>query len=112
MGSERVLPTRKRKLKQGLIRVSPLVWKTLDRGRGKISWDDWLRYLLGLPDKKGYEQRCVEGMLETTTGLFILKLPDSTWEEIEVLMHKVSAQVAFNKNLSRPNKPIRMRELR
>ena len=112
MASERKLPNRRRRLKGKIIRVSHDVWKTLDRGRGKTSWDNWLRYVMGLPDKKGFEQRCVEGMLETTTGLFILKLPETSWEALDLLMHKVAAQIAFNKNLKQPSKPIRMREIR
>ena len=114
MASEaRKLPNRRRPKSKGrLIRVSHHVYDALNIGRDELSWDDWLRWLFGLPDKKGVRQPMVEGLLEATSGQFFLRMPDTSWEDLNGLVKKVAAQIALNKNMPRPEKPIRMREIR
>src|SRR3990167_4237511 len=81
---ERKLRSRRKLFSKGkAIRVSDLVYKTLDDSRRELSWDQHLRKLLGLPDRSGTEQPLVEGMLEVLTGKFFLKTPDKDWATLE-----------------------------
>lgn len=109
---ERKLPTRKRKAKKGKsIRVSDLVFETLDKTRRGKSWDSLFRKLLGLPDRAGNDQILVEGMLEVTTGKFFLKLQDSTWDQLEEDAYEVAIINAAKQKSKRVARPIKMREL-
>lgn len=110
--AERKLPARKRKFSKGsAIRVSDLVYANLDKGRRGRSWDSFFRKLFGLPDRLGNEQPLCEGMLETTTGLFLLKLPGTTWNELEETAYKAAHNAAAQKQSKRIEKPLRMREV-
>jgi len=111
--SERKLASRKRKFSKGhAIRVSDAVYAVLDKQRHGKSWDGMFRRMLGLPDRKGITQPLVEGMLETTTGLFVLKLGDTTWPELEETAFKLAASIAEKRKLRAAQTPLRMRELR
>jgi len=112
MSAERVLPVRRKRANKGrAIRVSMLVHDTLDRRRAGRSWDAFFRNMLGLPDRAGNERPLVEGMLEAQTGVFVLKLNDASWVEVEEVAYKLADRVAKQKKRS-PMKPIRMREWR
>lgn len=109
---ERKLVSRKRRAPKGkAIRVSNLVYETLDRVRHGRSWDCAMRRMLGLPDRAGKPQPLVEGMLEVITGMFVLKLNSATWTEVEDTTYKLADYAAKRKKL-RAETPIRMRELR
>lgn len=112
--SERKLPSRKRKFSKGrAIRVSDLVYDTLNVQRYGRSWDTMLRRTLGLPDRRGNAQPLVEGMLEVLTGTFILKLNGTTWEELEQTTARLAVHAA--RKWQKPTDPppaLRMREIR
>lgn len=109
--SEKKLKNRKRIFTKGkAIRVSDFVYATLNKGRGRTSWDCWLRKLHGLPDRDGLGQRLIEGMLEITSGVFILKLDGTSWSELEETTWKLAYKAAAKKK-TRVEAPIRMREL-
>lgn len=116
--SERKLPTRRRKFSKGkAIRISDLVYDTLDAGRARskhrpYSWDSLLRRMLGLPDRSGRTQPLVEGILETTTGMFVLKMQNVTWDEIEELAYKVAHTAMMRKKAKAISPPIKLREFR
>ena len=120
--TERPLPNKKRKpANQGrVIRVSTLVYDTLNElrtvreGRELYrtrSWDKTLRALLGLPDRRGRPQPLIEGMLEVATGLFLLKLPQTPWEDLERLTYKIATTKLRRERVTKTMRPIRMREL-
>lgn len=112
MVSERKLVNRKKRFSKGrAVRVSDLVYETLDKQRRGKSWDVLFRKLLGLPDRAGNPQTLVEGMLEATTGMFLLKLPGATWSELEETAYKIAHKAAERKRSKRIEKPLRMREL-
>lgn len=119
--AERVLKSRRRKASKGqLIRVSDLVYGTLDQARRRrgikntarvMSWDEFFRRTLGLPDRSGTGQPLVEGMLEVHSGAFILRMPDTPWKEIEELAFKIAERNATKARKVR-QAPLRMREMR
>lgn len=117
--SERKLPSRRRKFTKGrAIRVSDLVFKTLEASRRQRglpearirSWDATMRRMLGLPDRTGRTQPLVEGMLEVTTGVFLLKLEGTSWPELEETAFKLATKIAEKKKMVKIAPPIRMRE--
>ncbi len=110
---ERKLPTRKRKFTKGkAVRVSDLVYSTLDKKRYGKSWDAMFRRMLGLPDRRGVILPLVEGMLEVMTGIFVLKLEGTSWSEVEETAFKLADAVAKKKDLPTYRPPLKMRELR
>lgn len=110
--SERKLVSRKRKPPKGKpIKVSAVVYNTLDLMRRGRSFDCTLRRMLGMPDKEGKEQPLIEGMLDVTSGLFMLKMPQASWPELEETAYKL-ADVFAKQNRKRLQAPIKMRELR
>lgn len=104
--SERVLTNRRRRASKGKpIRVSDLVYNTLQKKRAnnsKESWDCLFRRMLGLPDRRGNEQPLVEGWLEITTGQMYIHQADARGAAV------MEAAKAKTKKV---NKPIRMREV-
>ena len=108
MGSERSLPSRRRKKANPgrPIRVSRAVYIKLDRSRGNQSWDCFFRANLGLPTRKGRPQPLVEGVLDPHSGLMILRIDDAPWKELEALARKISEKSKLRLA------PIRMREIR
>lgn len=109
---ERKLKNRRPKANKGrAIRVSMTVFDSLNEKRQDRSWDAFLRQLLGLPDRKGFANPCVEGMLETTTGMFLLKMPNTSWDKLEETAFKLAHKMAEKKQTGRINYPIRMREV-
>ena len=118
--AERALPVRKRRFGKGReIRLSTLVFDALDaeRRRGvkadKLrSWDSFMRRFLGLPDRVGRTQPLIEGMLETTTGIFILRMNDVPWSELEQTTFRLADAVARRKKMRTPSTPIKMRQIR
>lgn len=110
--AERKLRNRRRKPDAGhVIRASSDVYKILNQRRKGRSWDCFLRRMLGLPDRAGNDQPLIEGMLEVTTGVFILKLSDATWDEVEDIAWKIAGKAAEKKKLQRVERPLRMREI-
>lgn len=110
--SERKLKSRKKKASKGKsIRVSDLVYETLNKSRHGRSWDNILRKMLGLPDRAGNDQILIEGMLEVMTGKFFLKTPGQSWEKIEEDAYEISILTAAKFNSKRISKPLKMREL-
>ena len=110
--SERKLKNRRRRAPKGkLIRVSNLVYETLDGQRRSRSWDALMRRMLGLPDRAGNPQPVAEGMLEVHSGVFLLKLPDATWREVESVAVKMAERIASKKKV-RLELPVKMREIR
>ena len=108
--AEKKLRNRKRIFTKGkAIRVSDFVYEKLGKGRGRISWDCWLRKLHGLPDRDGRAQRLIEGMVEVTTGMFLLKLDSASWDELEETAWKLAHKAAA-KRKTRVEAPIRLRE--
>jgi hypothetical protein len=109
---ERKLPSRRKRASKGrVIRVSNLVFETLNEIRRGKSWDSLLRKSLGLPDRQGNEQRLIEGMLEATTGKFFLRDLDVTWDRLEQDVYEIAIIEAAKRKLKRVSKPLRMREL-
>lgn len=116
---ERKLPARRRKFSKGkAIRVSDLVYDTLDasRRRGvnidKIrSWDSTLRRMLGLPLRNGKQQTLIEGMLDVTSGVFMLKLDQTPWSDLEQMAYRL-ADIYAKKNRTTAQTPIRLMERR
>lgn len=113
MAQEKKLPSRKRKKasKGREIRISDLVYSTLDPLRKNHSWDSLLRKLLGLPDRAGNEQILVEGMLEVMTGKFLLKTKEISWHKLEEDAYEIAFLAAAKKGAKRVSKPLKMREL-
>lgn len=120
--AERKLKSRRRRRRRAnkgrLIRVSTAVYETLDRKRRNgfnlhalKSWDCYLRCMLGLPDRAGVPQPLVEGVLEATTGMFILRVGETSWQELEDTARKIGEQISVRKQV-RPAAPVRMREIR
>lgn len=112
MAGERKLRSRKRRFSKGRrIAISDLVYDTLNRSR-RCSWDTLLRRMLGLADRNGDAQPLIEGMLETTSGMFMLKLPGGTWSELEETAYKMADQIARKRRMMKLSPPIRMREVK
>lgn len=110
--SERKLRNRKRRASKGrAIRVSTIVYAHLDKARRGRSWDAYLRKLFGLPDRAGNNQPLIEGCLEATTGIFVLRLAGATWPEVEETAWKIAHRAAMKQKSKRTQAPIRMREL-
>lgn len=110
--SERKLKNRRRKASKGkAVRVSTLVYDTLDQRRGRKSWDHFFRRVFGLPDRAGRSQNLVEGMLEVHSGMLLLKMPNTTWAEAEETAYKLADKVAAKKKVNMMP-PLRMREIR
>lgn len=61
-----------------------------------------MRRMFGLPDRKGTEQRLVEGWLEITTGKFYLAEDEA---------RGASVMAAAKAKTKKVNQPIRMREV-
>lgn len=109
---ERKLPARRKRASKGrVIRISTLVYETLDQIRRNKSWDSMFRKVFGLPDRQGNEQRLIEGMLETTTGKFFLRDLNTTWEQLEQDTYEIAITEAAKKKSKSICKPLRMREL-
>ena len=106
--SERALPSRRRKRSDPgkPIRVSTVVFNELDKSRGELSWDFFFRRMLGLPTRKGKEQPLIEGVLEAHSGLLILRVSGMSWRNVEELAKKIASKH------SKPQPPVRMREIR
>lgn len=110
--AERKLPVRRRKFPKGkAIRVSNLVFDTLDKQRYGKSWDYLFRRLLGLPDRAGNAQTLIEGILETMTGKFFLRQHEVEWSKLEEDAYEVAILTAAKRNEKRVSRPLRMREL-
>lgn len=109
---ERKLKNRRRRASKGrAVRVSNLVYDTLDQRRGKRSWDLFFRRVFGLPDRTGRGQPLIEGMLEVHSGMMLLKLPSATWTEAEDAAYKLADKIAAKKRVAMMP-PLRMREVR
>lgn len=113
MATERKLPSRRRRKanKGRILRVSNFVYDTLDKLRRNQSWDSTLRKHFGLPDRLGNTQFLVEGVLETMTGAFFLKLPETTWESLEERAYEIAIVTAAKRATKKVSRPLRMREL-
>ncbi len=114
--SERKLRNRRKRFSKGrAIRVSDLVFDTIDKARKsgghRTSWDCFMRRMLGLPNRAGVTQPLVEGMLEATTGIFVLKLGETSWAELEETAYKLADRIARTKKITM-QQPLRMREMR
>lgn len=108
----RKLPNRKKRFSKGkAIRVSDLVYETLDSSRRGRSWDWLMRRMLGLPDRLGNDQPLIEGMLEQLTGKFFLKTARKEWEDLEVDAYEKAFLTAAKSAVKRVPRPLRMREL-
>ena len=111
--SERKLRARKRRFSKGRrIALSDLVFEALSKQLRGRSWDAFFRHVFGLPNRKGVAFPLVEGMLEVTTGTFILKLKDATWPETEETANKFAEVAARKKQLKTYAPALRMREIR
>lgn len=109
---ERKLRNRKRRASKGkAIRISNLVYETLNKARFRRSWDCLLRRMLGLEDRAGNPQVLIEGVLETTTGVLLLKTPETSWSLLEERAYEMAIRAAARKKEKRVSRPIRMREL-
>ncbi len=109
---ERKLKNRRKRANKGrVIRVSTLVYETLDKQRLKKSWDWLFRRLCGLPNRAGDSQTLVEGMLETMTGKFFLKVPGLSWGQLEEDAYEVAIIAAAKRKTKNVSRPLRMREL-
>ena len=109
---ERKLPSRKKKFPKGhAIRISDFLFKILDKSRNRKSWDTFFRIQFGLPDKNGVAQPLIEGILETLSGKFILKMPEAKWEKLIEDAYEVAFFAAAKRKVKRVPKPIRLREL-
>jgi hypothetical protein len=117
---EKKLPSRRRKpaSKGRIIRVSDLVFTTLNENRGNMSWDELIRRMLWLPRReherdwiKARRPRpCVEGVLEVSTGQFFLRVSEP-WEDIERDAYEVAIRAAARAKTRRVHKPLRLREI-
>lgn len=112
MANERKLRNRKQRASKGkAIRVSNLVYNTLDKERYGKSWDSLLRRYLGLPLRSGEIQPLIEGMLEQLTGKFLLKTPGIDWHELETSAYELGFIAGAKRKVKYVPKPIRVREL-
>lgn len=110
--AERKLPIRKRRFSKGReIRISDLVYSTLDKGRRGQSWDAYLRKLIGLPDRSGNPQPLAEGIVETITGRFYLKQVGMTWLKLTEDAYEVAITEAAKRRLYPVPKPLRVKEM-
>ena len=103
---------RRRISKNQTVRVSREFIRLVAGRRRSRPWDVWLRIAFGLPDRWGRPQPSTEGMLETTTGIFIVKLHGTSWEELEQMVYRAAEQLARKKGLKNPCTPVRMQEIR
>lgn len=109
---ERKLKNRRRYAGKGrAIRISMTVYDALNEQRKDRSWDAFFRAVFGLPDRKGYANTCAEGMLETTTGMFLLKMPGTSWDKLEETAYKLAHKMAEKKRTGKVSYPLRMREV-
>ncbi len=111
MGERKLRNRKKRAPKGRAIRVSNLVFETLDKERRSRSWDWLFRRILGLPDRAGNEQPLVEGMLETMTGKFFLRMPDVPWDQVQEDAYETAILAAAKRRTKLVSRPLRMREL-
>lgn len=110
--AERKLPSRRKRANMGhVIRVSSLVYDTLDTLRSRRSWDWLLRRMLGLQDRAGNAQPLIEGMLETQTGKFFLRTGNEPWSKLEEDAYEIAIIDAAKGKSKRVSRPLRMREL-
>lgn len=110
--AERKLQSRRRRADKGKsIRVSTALFKIIDKSRRGKSWDSFFRILFGIPDRAGNEQPLIEGMLETMTGRFFLKLPDKPWDKLEEDAYEIAIMTAAKRGAKRVSRPLKMREL-
>lgn len=110
--AERKLPARRRRASKGReIRISDLVYKTLNEHRGEQSWDALMRKVLGLPNRRGICKILLEGILEPMTGKFFLRPPDVPWSEVEMDAREVGIGEAVKRKTRKVAAPLRMREL-
>jgi hypothetical protein len=111
MTPERKLKGRRRKFPKGrIVRLSNLVYETLDKQRRSRSWDAFFRRMLGLPDRHERPQPLVEGVLETMTGKFFLKVPGATLAKLEEAAYEVAFRTAAREK-AKLSAPIKMREM-
>jgi hypothetical protein len=110
--SERKLAIRKKKNPKGrIVRVSNDVFNVLNRRRPKdMSWDSFMRKMLGLPDRSGNPQNIVEGYLEVTTGRFLPLTPDKNWRTLAEEAYEIAIVAAAKRGTSKVHKPIKLRE--
>lgn len=103
----KVLPGRRRKKasKGRVIRISDDVYKILNERRLKglrLSWDEYIRRMIGLPTRKGEPQILLEGFLEKNTGKFFLDEAEARGQSVlEAARKKTKKFLA----------PIKMREV-
>lgn len=110
--AEKKLPTRRKRASKGkVIRVSNLVYDTLNNQRRGRSWDCLLRKLFGLPDRQGNLQVLIEGILETVTGKFMLKISEKSWEELEQDAYEIAITETAKMKKKKVTAPLRMREM-
>lgn len=102
--SVKVLKTRRKRASKGSpIRISDEVRGILEKKRqGRISFDELLRRMLGLPDRKGERRAILEGWLEVNSGHFY-------FDEAEARGASVIA--AAKAKTRKVKQPIRMREV-
>lgn len=100
--------------KNRTVRISEGLMRELNKLRHGKSWDAWLRYSFGLPDRHGELRPAIEGILETTSGIFFLKLHDTSWEEVEQLAYRAAEKLQGRIGNGTPAKyrALRMRESR
>lgn len=110
--SERKLKNRKRRSPKGrIVRLSNAVFDALDKQRRGRSWDAMFRRMLGLPDRNGKVQPLIEGVLETMTGKFFLRLPEIPFVELERAAYEIAFLTAAREKTQKVSAPIKMREL-
>lgn len=110
--TERKLPSRRRKASKGkVIRVSTLVYEFLDKQRFGKSWDQLFRRVCALPDRDGIVQPLVEGILEQESGKFFLRVPGTSWAQLEENAYEQAFLTAARRKVKQVSKPIRLREI-
>lgn len=117
--AERKLRNRRKRFSKGrVLRVSDLVYATLTQEMRrnhdeKLSWDCALRRLLGLPDREGRAQPLIKGILEQSTGRFLPKAPEQSWNALEEDAYELAlvANAAAWPAVKFVPKPLRFREL-
>lgn len=110
MAARRLRSKRKKRPEGRAVRLSKLALDYVEtRRQGYRSFDAWFRKQFGLPDWRGNPQPLVEGMLEVTSGRFILKTSD--WASVEAEANGAAVVEAAKLKTKRVRKPLRMREI-
>lgn len=98
------VPKKAKKSKGRVIRVSDAVYAALVRKKqpSRMSWDSLLRKMLGMPDRRGREQKLYEGYFVPGLGKVFEELPKARGEAVKYAVLRGS---------KKPPKPIPVREI-